>query len=136
MTEDLKPWPKRFAILLYLGLLGPVFGTPLLAVGNTTRALQRPTNNMVADARQVLTRPAANKNDLSVLKVVANPRDVRSSLRSRWSSGLGQCSAEPSLGFFGVVVYTLTHTRVSEDSFESRRTGFLPDLFRLFGPIG
>src|SRR6266536_990913 len=56
-------------------LLGAVLGTALFAVGDAG-GVERGTDDLVADARQVLDAAAADKHDGVLLQVVALARDV------------------------------------------------------------
>src|SRR6266542_2900377 len=56
-------------------LLGAVLGTALFAVGDAG-GVERGTDDLVADARQVLDAAAADKHDRVLLQVVALARDV------------------------------------------------------------
>src|SRR6185503_10585157 len=60
-------------------LLGAVAAAGLPAVAHALR-VQRTTDDLVADARQVLHPAAADKHDRVLLKVVADAWDVRGHL--------------------------------------------------------
>src|SRR6185312_12479523 len=61
--------------LLGLRLLAPVLGATAFPVGHTG-GVQRPTNDVVADARQILNAASPNQHDRVFLKIVALARNV------------------------------------------------------------
>src|SRR5207253_2733429 len=58
-----------------LGLLGAVLGAPLLAPRHARR-VQRPADDVVTDAGQILDAAAADQHDRVLLQVVADAGDV------------------------------------------------------------
>ena len=64
--------PAHFRLL---GLLGPVFRTPLFAVLDPKR-VERAPDNVIADAGQIFYTTAAYQNNRMFLQVVADTGDI------------------------------------------------------------
>jgi hypothetical protein len=58
-----------------LGSLGAILRTALFAIRNAD-GIQRSTNNVITNSRQILHTPAANKHDRVLLKIVSHARNI------------------------------------------------------------
>ena len=89
-------------------VLHAVLRTGLLALPDA-RGVERAADDVVAHAGQVPDAAATDEDDRVLLEVVALARDV--AVTSIWLvSRTRQTLRRAELGFFGVVVYTRTHT--------------------------
>src|SRR5262245_42486826 len=74
-----SPLRGMVVYLLLLGALGAVLGASLLAVGDTG-GVERPADDVVAHAGEVLDAAAADQHDRVLLQVVTLAGDVRGHL--------------------------------------------------------
>src|SRR5437762_3210805 len=69
-----RPLLRLLLASTLLGPLGAVLGTPLAAVGHA-RGVQRPADDVIAHAGEVLDAAAADQHHRVLLQVVTLPRD-------------------------------------------------------------
>ena len=90
LDDDLME--KLEAILsLFLGFFGSILGTSLFSVRNTS-SIQSTTNNMIANTWKILDPSTPHKNYRMFLKVVPNPWNIGSYLKTICHSHTGHFS--------------------------------------------
>jgi hypothetical protein len=78
--------------------LGAVFGTPLSPAIHT-QCIQRSTNDMITDTRQILDTPAPDQHHRVLLKVMPDSRDIGRHFNARGQTDPGHF-AQRRVGFF------------------------------------
>src|SRR4029450_13440432 len=117
----------RLSGCLSLRPLSAVFGAALLTISHPC-GIQRPTDNVVADTRQVLNTAPTNQDDGVFLQIVADTRDVRC-----YFDPVGQThTCNFAKGRIRVLwrlrVYARTHASFLRSLLQSRATRLIPGL--------
>ena len=132
MTPDKHRSPslERSSLLGRCCLLRPfgaILRSTLLPPLNSYR-VERSPNNVISNSRQVLNSTAANQHNRVLLKIVANPRDVRSHLYRISEANAGHLSKR-RVGFLRrLSVNTRTDPALLWTRIQRRTGGLVLDL--------